>query len=379
MNTSEIKSLTGIRGIAALYVVVLHWFRVLHPTLPGTGSITTLLANFLGHGYLAVDLFFALSGFVLSLNAFKTFHSGVSTPGYKAFMYKRFCRLFPLYLVMTVVYFFCFHQVSLASFAVDLTLFQGLVPVLTSSIPPGWSLTNEWMIYFIFPFIFYFIITKRKYIWTLVPLAMVCLLVVCCFRAYLFNWANYKEIKDHHGFYAVIAQTRGPASFLRTGASYLLGIFAYFIYSKKIKTQWLGIIVVPAFLLLLWPSADFLIIMLMPALILYVTNKNWLNSFFSSGPVHYLGLISYSLYVNHYIFIFTYKSVSRATGIDSNWFSLSYLIISTLLLSTLTFYAIERPGLNWLRQIGPKKVQAQPAPVIAEPAQPVEPRGSATQ
>ena len=92
MNTSEIKSLTGIRGVAALYVVVLHWFRVLHPVLPGTGVGTTLLANFVGHGYLAVDLFFALSGFVLSLNSFKTFHTGVSKPEYQSFMFKRFCR-----------------------------------------------------------------------------------------------------------------------------------------------------------------------------------------------------------------------------------------------------------------------------------------------
>src|SRR5262249_50792668 len=121
-------------------------------------------------------------------------------------------------------------------------------------------------------------------------------------------------------------------------------------------------------------SADFLIIMLMPALILYVTNKNWLNTVLSSGPVYYLGLISYSVYVNHYIFIFTYKSVSQAVGIDANWFSLSYLILSTLILSTITYYGIEKPALNLFRK---KKEQGMPVvPVLAEPAKPVEPRNS---
>jgi peptidoglycan/LPS O-acetylase OafA/YrhL len=303
LNTFEIKSLTGIRGVAALYVVVLHWFRVIQPQLPDTSVPATLFKNFVGHGYLAVDLFFALSGFVLSLNSFKAFKSGVDKQGYKTFMYKRFCRLFPLYIAMTLVYFFAFRQVTVASLVVDLTLFQGFIGFLTSSIPPGWSLTNEWIMYFIFPFVFAFFIKNKKYIWTIIPAAIICLLVICTFRGLLFNWANYKQLKSEHGFDAIISQTRGPASFLRTGASYLLGVFAYLVYSKGIKTQWLGIIVIPAFLLLLWPSADLLIIVLMPLLILYATNDNWLNRLLSSGPVYFLGLISYSVYVNHYIFI----------------------------------------------------------------------------
>lgn len=356
MNTSEIKSLTGIRGLAALYVAVLHWYRVLNPELLSTRTDigSTLLKNILGHGYLAVDLFFVLSGFVLSLNSFKTFKSGVDMPGYKSYMYKRFCRLFPLYIVLTLVYFFAFHQVTLASLLVDLTLFQGLIGFLTSAIPPGWSLTNEWIIYFLFPLIFSFVIVKKLYRW-LIPLAIVCLLIVCTVRGYYFNWANYKALKDIHGFNPVISETRGPISFLRTIADYLLGIFAYLVYSKGIKTQRLGILVIPAFLLLLWPSADFLIIMLMPFLVLYVTNGNWLNTFLSSKPVHFLGLISYSLYVNHYIFINTYESVSNLVGIDTKLFSISYVVICTFILSCITFYGIERPALNFLRKKSAKK------------------------
>lgn len=276
-------------------------------------------------------------------------------PAYKSFMYKRFCRLFPLYIVMTLVYFFAFHQVTLASLLVDLTLFQGFVGFLTSSIPPGWSLTNEWIIYFIFPIVFSIVISKKLYKW-LVPLAVVFLLIVCTVRGLYFNWANYKALKDIHGFNPVISETRGPISFLRTIADYLLGIFAYLVYSKGIKTQRLGIMVVPALLLLLlWSSGDFLIIMLMPFLILYATNDNWLNAFLSSKPVHFLGLISYSLYVNHYIFINTYKSVSDLVGIDNKLFSISYVLISTFVLSCITFYAIERPGLNFLRKKSAKK------------------------
>jgi peptidoglycan/LPS O-acetylase OafA/YrhL len=56
----EIRSLTGLRGVAVAYVVVHHFFLGLTFTNPFT--------TFLAHGYLAVDLFFVLSGFVMTLN-----------------------------------------------------------------------------------------------------------------------------------------------------------------------------------------------------------------------------------------------------------------------------------------------------------------------
>jgi len=322
-----------------------------------------LLRNFLEHGYLAVDIFFALSGFVLCISSVKTFKSGVDMPGYKSFMYKRFCRIFPLYIVMTIVYHFSFPLISFANFLVDFTLLQGMIPFLNANaIPPGWSLTNEWIIYFLFPIAFSFVLRKNLYKW-LIPTAIAFLLIVCMVRGLYLNWANYKVLKDLHGFNPIISETRGPISFLRTMADYALGIFAYFIYTKGIKTNWLGFIVIPSFLLLFWPPADFLIIMLLPAVILYITNENGLSKLLSSKPVHFLGLISYSLYINHYLFIYSYKYVSGWTGINNNWFSVSYVVFCTIALSSITFYIIEKPALEFLRKRFVKKGEPQPVTV----------------
>ena len=92
---SEIRSLTGIRGIAALYVVLFHY-------LSGR-PFTSPLSTFLNHGYLAVDLFFALSGFVLALNYSHLFATGLNWPNFLAFLGRRLARIYPLYLVLTLL------------------------------------------------------------------------------------------------------------------------------------------------------------------------------------------------------------------------------------------------------------------------------------
>jgi peptidoglycan/LPS O-acetylase OafA/YrhL len=87
---SEIRSLNSIRGIAALMVAVFH-----APTLFGVGQTFP-------HAYLAVDLFFVLSGFVL-LHAYEgRIVGGLSL---RRFAQLRLARLYPLLLIATVAGF----------------------------------------------------------------------------------------------------------------------------------------------------------------------------------------------------------------------------------------------------------------------------------
>ena len=76
-----------MRGIAALWVVACHW--------SGTELSGTVRAIAL-HGYIAVDLFMLLSGFVLALT-----YTGCRSHG--RFVLHRLCRLYPLYAVATFV------------------------------------------------------------------------------------------------------------------------------------------------------------------------------------------------------------------------------------------------------------------------------------
>jgi len=79
--------LDGIRGMAALFVLAHHWNSFF--SYPFVKS------------YLAVDLFFLLSGFVIAHAYDRKLRGGAITPG--GFMRIRFARLYPLYLLSVVL------------------------------------------------------------------------------------------------------------------------------------------------------------------------------------------------------------------------------------------------------------------------------------
>src|ERR1700744_2014202 len=130
----EIRSLTGVRGLAALFVACYHFLEPFNPNWP------PLFSNFIRHGYNAVDLFFILSGFVMSLSSKKLFDGGITGHGYGTFMKRRFARIYPIYFVLTVVYFILKLKLKgWISFAINLTLLQILFPFADGIIGPSWS------------------------------------------------------------------------------------------------------------------------------------------------------------------------------------------------------------------------------------------------
>ena len=87
---TDIRALTGIRGVAAAVIVVYHFGDV---QLYGGGSISYYR---IPHGYLPVDLFFMLSGYVMALTYRNAFDSG-GLKNYATFMLKRVARLLATY------------------------------------------------------------------------------------------------------------------------------------------------------------------------------------------------------------------------------------------------------------------------------------------
>jgi peptidoglycan/LPS O-acetylase OafA/YrhL len=88
----SLNALTGIRFLAAAYVVVYH--TKLGSALVERGHLAA--GNFFMNGYLAVSLFFLLSGFILAY----TYAGQMSRPGdYRRFWEARFARIWPVYAV----------------------------------------------------------------------------------------------------------------------------------------------------------------------------------------------------------------------------------------------------------------------------------------
>ncbi len=334
--------------MAALYVIIFHWsVEISNKQLT---SINGFVKTIIGHGYLSVDLFFVLSGFVLCLSSYKLFNH-LTLKDYSSFIYRRFSRIFPLYICITLLYYMMFKY-KLINLFVNLTLFQGIVrPYNNSIIPPGWSLTNEWIVYFIFPLLFFLILKSKIKPWMLIVIAVAILITLSFKRSYDINWANHFHLKAIKGFYPVISFTRGPASLLRTLSAYLLGIFAFLWYQKKMDASYFKYVIALLFVLLYISKSDILLILLMPFGILFLTKTNFVSRVLSSKFIYFIGLISYSLYLNHYLFIKTYAKTAKLFGINHYLFSFCYVMGCSLIFSVLTYYVIEKPGMNFFKRL----------------------------
>lgn len=147
-----IAGLTAVRGIAALWVVTFHIYG--HDELA-----------IVSRGYLGVDLFFILSGFVLSHSSAGR-SSSLNWSEYCAFIRARAERIFPLnWLVLAVLALLLstlpgfgtnFSNVderfSVASFIACGLLVQNWALFLpTAWNPPAWSLSAEWLAYLTYP------------------------------------------------------------------------------------------------------------------------------------------------------------------------------------------------------------------------------------
>ncbi|NNM59255.1 MAG: acyltransferase [Legionellales bacterium] len=95
MKKQEIYSLTGLRGIAATMVMFYH-FNASHLLAGGA------FANLLGHGYLMVDLFLVLSGFIIAMTYGSRFDKAVTWREYRIFLVRRIARIYPLYILTTI-------------------------------------------------------------------------------------------------------------------------------------------------------------------------------------------------------------------------------------------------------------------------------------
>lgn len=82
--------LNGLRGLAAIVVVIFHFMEIIIPDFSD---------NFISHGYLAVDFFFCLSGFVVAY----AYDNRIAGMGLKTFIKIRLIRLQPLVVIGSIL------------------------------------------------------------------------------------------------------------------------------------------------------------------------------------------------------------------------------------------------------------------------------------
>lgn len=148
--TAQIASLTGLRAIAAGMVFFYHW-------LFDTPQSWSLIPRaIVAHGYLGVAIFFALSGFLITVRYKDALRERRISYGH--YLLKRFVRIYPLYLFVFLVFVALpgrplgFAPDSPLRYFVGLTLTQAFFPPLyLSGVSTAWTLTIEELFYFVAP------------------------------------------------------------------------------------------------------------------------------------------------------------------------------------------------------------------------------------
>ncbi len=166
----HVPALDGIRGVAILLVLGFHllWSNWV------TGSqVLDIVVRLRSSGWIGVDLFFALSGYLITGILLETRNN----PQYlRNFYARRVLRIFPLYYVVLLLLLLGFHPNSLAAarpFLILATYLQntplwwyghvpGLVANFTSHL---WSLAVEEQFYLVWPLVILLLPSRRALLW----------------------------------------------------------------------------------------------------------------------------------------------------------------------------------------------------------------------
>ena len=155
---ATIRALTGLRALAALWVVAFHYRFDVVTLVPGLGPLRGLMAA----GYLGVDVFFALSGFVLAYNyadRLAQWNLGRA----RSFVQNRVARVWPVHAVTlhldlvqaavvgTLGVAADGHRRTLSAYLQNLTMTHGWWSDRPSFNAPAWSISAEWAAYLASP------------------------------------------------------------------------------------------------------------------------------------------------------------------------------------------------------------------------------------
>ena len=145
----QIQSLQVFRGLAALAVVAHH---AIASTGAFVANVPAWAMSVFGIGYLGVDFFFVLSGFIIMYAHFDGQGTG---PAVRRYTFKRLVRIFPAYLPISLALIFLYAALPGFSGAADrgYSLLSSLLLLPANgppALPVAWTLVHELMFYFVF-------------------------------------------------------------------------------------------------------------------------------------------------------------------------------------------------------------------------------------
>jgi len=341
---SRLDGLTGLRIFAALWVVLFH-FRQVTPT--GIFEYP-LIDPIIKNGQYGVDLFFVLSGFILSHVYFKVFEKKIAKADAWSFISFRFARLYPVHLATFLIMVLLFvaemlltgrssgqsERFTWQSVVTTLTLTQAWFPGIESPNLPSWSISAEWFAYLFFP--------------------LLCLLVA------LRRWAPIAMAVGGFGF--GVLQSFYPSDLGRICAGFLIGMAAYHFctryHTSLNRLPFLGALA--TVLILLWafmsstPRLEVGLLLFGAVIVFLANERDWVTRMLSLRFLIYLGEVSYAVYMFHWVArVIVRVSLERVGIFDRlpSAFVVTTYVLATLIGAVLLYHFVEKPGRKKLRRL----------------------------
>lgn len=346
---AELRALTSVRGIAAWFVVLYHI------RLSIAGFSPDWVAVF-AKGYLAVDFFFLLSGFVIWLTWGERLRKG----GWRAvpqFLQKRIARIWPLHLFMLGCAVGLALLLAATGRANPVDYPFGELPLhilllqnwgFTSQLAwndPSWSISAELGAYLLFPLLALAIDWRRVPSWGVLA-AITALLILLHAVMADGGTANLGHDIARFGLRRCVLEfasgTAVAALWVRWRDAPSLPVWA----SVGVATLMLSGWAVGALSETLAVPAAFAAILLVLAL---TSGKR--GNMLEVGVLHYLGEISYATYLGHFLLFVVFKLafVSDANAIPPLLVAL-YLVL-VLASSVGLYHLVERPAQKWVNAL----------------------------
>jgi peptidoglycan/LPS O-acetylase OafA/YrhL len=329
-----------------------------HFSEPLIGVVPILVQSTVSFGYLAVDLFFILSGYVIYTSAGAAL-SSVSWFSIKRFILSRWIRIYPLHFVILLLYLlnpfalWLFgssgipegryspeYYIASIFLVHNLGIFEGLQWNI-----PSWSISVEFAAYLFCPVLIAFGISKIKssLLFLVIGAASGFILL-----AFLFSVNGKSSLGDAIATMGLIRclfefwaglclgaicdRCRLPDGSwhraLRTMALMLLVAFAIGLFSAGV------------------PDYYFVPIIFFLVIFLIVQGDALFSAVLSTSGIHYLGLISYSTYLIHYFVKDWVKFLSGGIGLTQ----FVIYIIFCFACSVVAYASIEKPSQKFLRE-----------------------------
>ncbi len=328
----HLPALDGVRGLAILMVLTLHFVSGMQPT----NRFEKALSWVTEFGAFGVELFFVLSGFLIT----GILYDSRQKPHYfRNFYMRRVLRIFPLYYGVLAVMFWIApsvpffrgpdldfmraHQAWAWLYGVNVYIaVQG--DWALKYLDHFWSLCVEEHFYFVWPAVVWFLAPNpRRLMWVSLATALSAMVARTLGNAAGLSWWTTYVLTPFRldglalgAFLAmVVRQPDGMKTVARLlprisamAASVVLGSYAWVLVSKRalpyVYTARVSFIQV------------LLAALLMVALV--ASKRSLISRFFCSKPMTFLGTYSYGLYVYHH-FISYYVMAHRTEFIVGRW------------------------------------------------------------